>query len=983
MRVIYLGWILFLPFILIGQKTPTLLFKHLDYKSGLSDPNILCLYSDTHGFLWIGTYNGLNRFDGRSCITYQENTPDSLNLKGNFVAKILPGRDNDIYFGTQKGLSRYSINTGGFKYLPNSAVKYYYAYPFFIDSKNKIWGNIGGSLNVTDSTFQPLTDKTNGRTYIGSFFKDSPEWFVTNASHKGLFIHYTYNYTIKETKEYFRTGFPLTVSDVYVANDTLLWAATNKGLVKLNPHSGEYRLFPTRVSLSCLFPYKDWLLLGSNGEGMLIFDLKTQSTIAQYKHEQNNANSLSGNHISEILVDKNDNLFIGVLGKGLDYTNFKQVIFNHILNKEEARNLGVDNSINFIHQRKNGEIWCATNSNGILVYDANFEKLKKHHLKGIGISKIFEVAETDMLIELKDFSHLRYDNKTFKNIKLKDLTSGITQTIKDQGKTLLVTPHGAAYLENDNQLNWVESLNTSLDWRNISYISPINKDELLIQTFYTSLFLVKKQNDDFKVIKEITRTPYNIHGSQKIGTSIYLATTSGLRVFDTKAYTLSETPLMTAYCSGIAIDKKGKLWISTNNGLFSLNHLNNDVKHYTEADGLQGAIFNLNTLTKLKNGMIASGGGNGINVFNPDEVKDSKEAVRAYITKININDHPYTESNPIFLKTLEVDYKSNTLSFQITPLDFKNAQTRNITYQMEGYDDEPVTSMGFAEVRYAKIPPGKYTFKALIEGNPTPTILTIKVARPFWKTAWFVILCSLSLIGLTILATWLFGRWIKNNQLEKLRIMLSSQEEERKRIAIDLHDDLGGRLSSLKLFMQATAKGISHEHKNTFKETTNLLDEAISELRNILFNLSPKTLEENGLEAAIADLAENINRITGLTIETNIETHKVSIGRPVQYALYRICQELINNTLKHSGANLVHISLIYREDGLVLLYEDNGKGFEIDEVKEGYGLTNLKTHAQAIFSDLIIDSSLGKGTAVTLIIPKHVITYEPPQKPKL
>lgn len=209
-----------------------------------------------------------------------------------------------------------------------------------------------------------------------------------------------------------------------------------------------------------------------------------------------------------------------------------------------------------------------------------------------------------------------------------------------------------------------------------------------------------------------------------------------------------------------------------------------------------------------------------------------------------------------------------------------------------------------------------------------------------------------------------------------MRIMLSSQEEERKRIAVDLHDDLGGRLSSLKLYMQAAARGV--DQKEILKDTTRLLDEAISELRNILFNLSPKTLDENGLEAAIVELGNNIERITGLKVETNIDTGQIRIGRPVQYAVYRISQELINNTLKHSNATEVFISLINREDGLVFLFEDNGKGFHMDEVKLGYGLTNIKTHAQAIYSELTIDTSPGKGIAVTLIIPKDTLKFESP-----
>lgn len=980
--VFYLVLILLCSFPATGQKAPALLFNHLDYRSGLSDPDIQCLYSDHLGFLWIGTHNGLNRFDGQNCVSFEDKPGESSHLQGNFIGKIMQDKRGDLLIGTQKGLSRYNYSTGTFHYFPYEAAQYYYAHPFFVDKENKIWSNIGWQVMTIDTAFRFITDKTNGRGYVGSFLKDQPNWFITNASHRGLFVHELGDGEIKHSKAYFTESFPLKVSDVYISSDSLVWVASDKGLVQLNPRSGSYEVMDPGVNITCIYPYKDRLLLGTNGKGLRIFDTAGSRIIGEYRHERNNPYSLSGDHIHRILVDNNDNLFVAVAGKGLDYTNINQVIFSHQLKKEEAMREKVDNNINSIYQPGNGEIWCASGTDGILVLDSSTYKIKKHLLKGKGINKIIDLGEKAAIIELKDLSYLLYDQKVgrFSHFSPGFFPGAAIHAVRDRDQTLLYSAQGAARFVPGRSPELMKILNATVQWSNISHICFLSEDEILVQTYYTSLFLASREGTDFRVMREVSRTPFNINASVKVGSKIYLATTSGLKVFNIRERRLEDETLLPAYCSGIVARGTDQLWVSSNNGLYQLILSSGELRHFTESDGLQGAVFNPGTLMTLQNGRLIVAGSNGLNTFVPENLRGKTEIIKAYITNMSINDHPYTRLNPMVVKELSLGHRSNTLSFQITPLDFKSGKYRKMTYQMLGYDDEPVEVTGISDIRYTRMPPGNYRLRISVDGNPEASFLAIRIRSPFWQTRWFMVMSILSLAGLTVLITLLFGRWVKNSQLEKLRIMINSQEEERKRIAVDLHDDLGGRLSSLKMFMQATGKGISPEYRESFRETTGLLDEAISELRNILFNLSPKTLDENGLEAALKDLAGNIERITSLKIETNIDTQRAAIGKAVQYAVYRICQELINNTLKHSGATEAFISLVKREDELVLLYEDNGRGFDAGEVKEGYGLTNLKTHALAIYSELTIDSIPGKGTAVTLIIPGHAISFKPSKK---
>ncbi|MCD8540588.1 MAG: hypothetical protein LRY55_13110, partial [Leadbetterella sp.] len=218
-----------------GQKTPSLLFKHLDYRNGLSDPNIQSLYSDHLGFLWIGTHNGLNRFDGQNCVSFGEDSSDHHYLEGNLVNRIMQDRKGDLLIGTQKGLSKYEYTTGTFRYFPHQEMEYYYAYPFHVDKQNQVWSNIAWYVTTLDTAFHFMTDKTNGRSYTGAFFKDRPGWFLTTASHRGLFIHYMNKDSLIASKGYFMDS--VEVADAYIPSDSLAWVASDKGLIRLNPHT--------------------------------------------------------------------------------------------------------------------------------------------------------------------------------------------------------------------------------------------------------------------------------------------------------------------------------------------------------------------------------------------------------------------------------------------------------------------------------------------------------------------------------------------------------------------------------------------------------------------------------------------------------------------------------------------------------------------------------------------------------------------------
>ena len=202
------------------------------------------------------------------------------------------------------------------------------------------------------------------------------------------------------------------------------------------------------------------------------------------------------------------------------------------------------------------------------------------------------------------------------------------------------------------------------------------------------------------------------------------------------------------------------------------------------------------------------------------------------------------------------------------------------------------------------------------------------------------------------------NRLQKEQDIQSLHAMMEGQEKERKRIAEDLHDRLGAKLSAIKLFHESSRKDL-----NKFEKVDEMLNETINETREIAHNLAPSTLTKYGLVQALEDLLETLQLTDKIEAEfshTNLENR---LPEGVETTLYYIVQELVTNTIRHSEADSLSIQLSCHEGGLVnLCYEDNGKGFDPASLPEdSMGLRNMKTRLASFAGKLSIDSAPNRG----------------------
>lgn len=199
----------------------------------------------------------------------------------------------------------------------------------------------------------------------------------------------------------------------------------------------------------------------------------------------------------------------------------------------------------------------------------------------------------------------------------------------------------------------------------------------------------------------------------------------------------------------------------------------------------------------------------------------------------------------------------------------------------------------------------------------------------------------------------------------KLETTISTQEEERSRLARDLHDGIGQVLSATRLNFGSFESKIDTEG---YRKALTMLDEACREVREVAHVMMPRSLEEEGLAAALQEIIDKSLSASGLQVNMEVVGKPVMISRSIEINVYRIAQELVQNTIKHAEATELHLQLIFRPDRLLLMVEDNGKGIGKNPV-EGFGMANIQTRSKAIRGNFHLENSPEGGSVATLRVP--------------
>ncbi|MFY7732697.1 MAG: tetratricopeptide repeat protein [Bacteroidia bacterium] len=220
----------------------------------------------------------------------------------------------------------------------------------------------------------------------------------------------------------------------------------------------------------------------------------------------------------------------------------------------------------------------------------------------------------------------------------------------------------------------------------------------------------------------------------------------------------------------------------------------------------------------------------------------------------------------------------------------------------------------------------------------------------------------------------IFNQELLHQQEENSRAILDAEERERARIARDLHDGIGQQLSAAKLNIVALKNSINpalYNQINLFENATQLIDDAVNEVRSVSHNMMANSLIKNGLVSAVRDFIQKLNQSAGLKINIEIYGLDERLDNSVEIILFRVLQEIVNNIIKHANATEINIQFVKHDKELSLLVEDNGVGFDTKKIEyfEGIGLKNIELRIKFLKGNVYFDSFLGKGTTVNIEVP--------------
>jgi len=438
-------------------------------------------------------------------------------------------------------------------------------------------------------------------------------------------------------------------------------------------------------------------------------------------------------------------------------------------------------------------------------------------------------------------------------------------------------------------------------------------------------------------------------------------------------------------------DDDGWFWMNSNQGIYRVRRQDlNDFADgristitsagYGPEDGLLNVEGNGG---KQPAGLRSSDGrlwfptAGGLAVIDPTKVHRDERAPDVLIEEIKIDQKETPESDG----EIVLEPNQSALEINYTGISFKNAERLRFRYKLEGLD-EAWTEAGTRRTAYfSHLPYGEYGFHVIAANrdgvwNDQGATMRVVVSRPFHRTNWFYALVALlvaSFVGLIYYARVSQLRSIADARELYARQLLESQERERSRLAMELHDSLG---QSLVVIRNRALLGISKKQDDSsmleqLQEISDASAAALQETREIAHTLHPYQIEALGLSTALHSLVDKFENSSQIEFAVEIDENSSDIPHDIAIAVYRIAQEWLTNVVKHSAASEVSVSLKYDLDKLALMVSDNGVGFDTQSVVKGLGLQGIEERARMIGASLDIVSNPGSGAALKLLVDLH------------
>ena len=852
-------------------QSKNLIFNNINIEQGISQSTIEDIFQDSEGYIWLGTNDGLNRYNGYEFKIYNyEEYQNSISHNG--ITDITEDKYGNIWVNTVSGVNKINKKT----------------------EKISNYTEINGKIKE-DSTTEIIVTKDNN---------------ILVGTYEGLNIYNSKEDrfdVILEQKDGILSSCIYSIDEDINGN---IWIGTELGLNKL---SKDFKVLETYTSESEIYNIfcddeNGFVWAGSDSSGLLKIDTKTKE-VKQYINNIEDLNSLPANQVGAIIRDSKGNLWVGTTN-GLARYNEKNDSFDVYKNKVYDKNSLVYNDVRSIIEDREGVLWVGTYS-GISIFDT--ESSIKYYNAGLDdgyllsenmVHGIYEDDEGYLWVgsRTKGVNIIDRENNTSKSISMENNNVIQSNGINDITgyKDFIFVATDAGVLKINKKENTIQNYNLEdgLIGENVKDIFVCDKnylwigstnglnlldienDKIIDMTDYVDegsyvkyiyqgqdgsyyigflrdggLGIIEPNSKETKYYKNIPNDKTSISSNrvryinEDSKGNIWIGTSYGLNKYDPKTkvfkrYTTSDG-IANNTIYGVLVDDNDNIWVSTNKGISQIDTKNNTVNNLSVTDGLQGNEFNGNAAFKSKSGELFFGGINGLNAFYSEDVNSINNKSKVIFDGFKVNDKDYLDINGL-------KFDNNTENIKIKFFTPVYSSNKNISYEYEliGSNSSKATTKE-NYVIYNDLLPGKYTFKVRAvdsRGDISDSeTIEFSIKYPFWMSP---IACFIYLV---IVILFIINNKYKLKYLDRL-VKSRTKELEEQMIK---NEELYNNNIKIEENKNKYLVNLSHELRTPLN--------VISSTNQLLLELSKKDNIKSDKLAYYIDISErNCNRLLNL-----------------------------------------------------------------------------------------------------------------------
>ncbi len=763
--------------------------KYLGSNQGLSNNSVKCIFQDSKGFIWFGTYDGLNRYDGYEFKILRNRINDSASLPHNYISALNEDSEHNLWIGMGQGAVTYNTFT--------NLVSPVYYYPHQSSQRQKVGIYINsiekdgeGNIFLGTSGLSVLVRFKGQQEAVqiplynadgsANIYASVQAMYVDPQKRTWIFIAgyglYRFNYKTRKLDLINSDIRNFSVNKIVADNAGCLWLGTSTGLMKYIVSANQVAAYYNTVKGGLSANYitalsidgNDQLWIGTDGGGIDLLNIKSGQISSINNSDK--SEGLTSESVLTIFIDKESRKWVGTNKGGVNVFDVTGDGFRTVQRNASYPGLS-SNFITSFYEDQHNNLWIGTEGGGVSVWNAErtqFSTYQQPQLSGNTVSSMTEDAEGSIWMATfgGGVTRLLPGGKT-EHFRLINQQDGYENKIAiriyyDSKKNLWVTTYenGHLYLYN-KPLNRFETFDGSL-----GDLMSIKEDRAGILWAGNAQSLIRidpvnKQHRYYEIGKTVRSIYEDRQGRFWVGSE-----GGGLVLFDRKAgkivkqYTEDEG-LSSNTVMNILEDSTGNLWISTTNGLNKFNPQSGKFNRFYESDGLQSSQFSYRAAIQLRSGELAFGGNNGFNIFYPQRIKPRTFFPTLVITSLRVNNKDLSPALDFEMNgsgditRLTVPHHEALLSLQFAALEYSAPNKIQYAYYLEGWDKDWNKAGNTRTVTYNNIREGTYTLRIKstnAEGawNTVEKVVIIKVLPPWFRTWWAYLLYLSGAVALAI-----------------------------------------------------------------------------------------------------------------------------------------------------------------------------------------------------------------------------------------